>query len=210
MLFRALFFALTAILVASPLAAANTDKAAANTDNPAIGSDVPKKLEAALRALGPTIGSFEQRSGNGDTLRGRFQMDLPERLRFAYTHGSQAIVTVSGRFIAVQDGPGGEANRFPVSATPLKFFREAHSKGVDAALIAAADDTTKALSVTLRDPKNKSGGQITLYFAKPDMRLTAWHIIDAQNQQTTIVLGEMERLDSLPASTFFVLEDEWE
>ena len=82
--------------------------------------------------------------------------------------------------------------------------------GVDAALIAAADDTTKALSVTLRDPKNKSGGQITLYFAKPDMRLTAWHIIDAQNQQTTIVLGEMERLDSLPASTFFVLEDEWE
>ena len=42
------------------------------------------------------------------------------------------------------------------------------------------------------------------------MTLYAWRIIDAQNQQTTVVLGEMRRHVSLPASTFFVLEDEWE
>lgn len=202
---RRIFFALLLWLPIMPVGGQAADDAAL-----AIDAELPQKLEAALRAIGPTSGSFEQQTGNGDTLKGRFHLDLPDRLRFAYTHGSQAIVTVSGRFIAVQDGPGGEANRFPVSATPLKFFRQAHTDGLDPALIAAADETDKAVSVTLRDPKGKSAGQISLFFAKPTMTLYAWRIIDAQNQQTTVVLGEMRRHVSLPASTFFVLEDEWE
>ena len=73
-------------------------------------------------------GRFEQKLPNGGHAAGSYAIDWPSRLRFAYD-GDGGIVTVKGKFVAVQEQPGGEPNWFPVALTPLSVLRQCHRAG---------------------------------------------------------------------------------
>lgn len=158
---------------------------------PALSQARLSELNAALKNLPIQLGRFEQILANGATAQGSYHMHWPDRLRFAYgsgDNGAGSIVTVRGKFVAVQETPRGEPNWFPVSLTPLAVLRAAAADGISQAMILAHQDTERYLSLSVHDPGGALPGSATLYFTKPDLRLYAWRLVDVQNLVTQVRL----------------------
>jgi len=167
------------------------------------------KVKQRLQTIGPLSGRFVQTTPGGAERQGMFWLDLPRYARFAYRAAPQSIVTLRGNWLVVQDAPRAEANRFPVSATPLVMLRYGAKQLVPEAIIAEHRSATQA-AVTLADPQGDVAGQLTLHFALPDWRLTGWQVRDAQNLTTTVALRDVQRHDSLSPRLFDIEEDESE
>ena len=196
--------AVLAVLTAADLAAQplTTD---AVTLSPARLADINR----GLKALPPQSGRFEQIMPNGGLAEGTYHMDWPARLRFAYddAHGG-AIVTVKGKFVAVQETARAEPNWFPVSLTPLAVLRQAVETGIQPAMVVAASETQEQLSLTLRDPKGDLPGTATLYFTGPDWQLYAWRLVDVQNLVTQVRLSARSYPPALSDRIFDIDYDE--
>ena len=196
--------AVLAVLTAADLAAQplTTD---AVTLSPARLADINR----GLKALPPQSGRFEQIMPNGGLAAGPYHLDWPARLRFAYddAHGG-AIVTVKGKFVAVQETARAEPNWFPVSLTPLAVLRQAVETGIQPAMVVAASETQEQLSLTLRDPKGDLPGTATLYFTGPDWQLYAWRLVDVQNLVTQVRLSARSYPPALSDRIFDIDYDE--
>lgn len=166
-------------------------------------------INRGLKALPPQSGRFEQIMPNGGLAEGTYHMDWPARLRFAYddAHGG-AIVTVKGKFVAVQETARAEPNWFPVSLTPLAVLRQAVETGIQPAMVEAASETQEQLSLTLRDPKGDLPGTATLYFTGPDWQLYAWRLVDVQNLVTQVRLSARSYPSALSDRIFDIDYDE--
>ncbi len=153
-------------------------------------------------------GTFEQVNPNGQKSTGTFYLDRPGKLRFAYAPPQQAIIIANGRWISVQEKAGAQANRFPVSATPLSFFLDKDIDFRNSPYVHDVSFWDKGVKIELRDPEDNLPGSLTLYFSSPQMQLLGWNVVDIQNQSTFIGLTTLVREQELPNNLFFVLEDE--
>ena len=168
------------------------------------------EINVALKNISPQSGRFEQSLPNGQLARGTYFMQWPARLRFAYEGENQggSIVTVKGKFVAVQEKPGGEPNWFPVSLTPLSVLRQAVRDGIRDAMVRTRKDTSTTIALTLQDPSGDLPGEVTLYFTRSNLTLYAWRLVDVQNLVTQVRLTEIVPTDKLDASVFTIDYDE--
>lgn len=170
------------------------------------------KINAALKNLPPQSGRFEQILPNGGTAKGQYHMHWPERLRFSYGPQSAdaggSVVTVRGKFVAVQETPRAEPNWFPVALTPLAVLRRAIADGISPSMIVAHQDTPRFVSLTLHDPEGTLPGTATLYFAQPDLHLYAWRLVDVQNLVTQVRLFAEDFPPSLSERLFDIDYDD--
>lgn len=164
------------------------------------------RVNQALAGLPDMSGRFEQQAPNGAQAAGSYLIDWPENLRFAYDAGGTSVVTVRGKFVAVQDEAGGQPNWFPVSLTPLAMIRRAVAQGVSEAMMVGLDVQETIYAVTLADPSGDMPGRATLYFTKADNQLYAWRLVDVQNLVTLVRLREIKRLETLDKSLFAIVE----
>lgn len=178
----------TMLLVVPSYTYAETNDAVVATP-PAISAARLAEVNLGLKALPPQSGAFEQIMPNGGLAEGTYHMDWPARLRFAYDAASGgAIVTVKGKFVAVQETARAEPNWFPVSLTPLAVLRQAVEIGIQPNMLVAASEAEGQLALTLRDPSGDLPGTATLYFAAPDWQLYAWRLVDVQSLVTQVRL----------------------
>lgn len=189
---------LTAPLAAAPLTAAD-------------GAFVTR-INQALKTMPPMSGRFEQKLPNGGHAEGSYAIDWPDRLRFAYDGGG-GIVTVKGKFVAVQEQPGGEPNWFPVALTPLSVLRRAVADGIAANMVTDLTLREDNYSITLEDPSGELPGTAQLFFtrtggARDGDRLYAWRLTDVQNLVTLVRLSEIITHDALEAGHFEIVEIE--
>ena len=202
--FKALALAaLFSALLASPLAAAPI--------GPQDGIWLAR-INQALKAMPPMSGRFEQKLPNGGHAAGSYAIDWPDHLRFAY-EGGGGIVTVKGKFVAVQEQPGGEPNWFPVALTPLSVLRQAIAQGIAPAMVTDFTLREDNYSITLQDPSGELPGTAQLFFtrtggARDGDRLYAWRLTDVQNLVTMVRLSEIITHDKLAASHFEIIEIE--
>ena len=170
------------------------------------------RINQALKALPPMSGRFEQKLPNGGHASGTYAIDWPSRLRFAY-EGGGGIVTVKGKFVAVQERPGGEPNWFPVALTPLSVLRNAIAEGIQANMVTDLTLRENNYSITLEDPSGELPGTAQLFFTRPGGsvdgdRLYAWRLTDVQNLVTLVRLSEIITHEKLAASRFEIIQDE--
>lgn len=163
--------------------------------------------QAILAQLPPQSGKFTQVSGEKRILEGTFLFDFPHRLRFAYHKGAHSVVTIRRRWIAVQDFQGGEANRFPVSATPLKLLLTDQGVRLDARYVGAIRRRADTLVVELRDPTGDIPGKLRLRLTASPPRLRGWQSVDAQGTKTTVTLHDIAVAARLPDHLFHIQED---
>lgn len=167
------------------------------------------EVNRGLKNLPPQSGVFDQILPNGGQARGTYHMDWPARLRFAYDEANGgAIVTVKGKFVAVQETARAEPNWFPVSLTPLAVLRQAVEGGIQPAMVMAASETQGQLSLTLRDPSGDLPGTATLYFSGAERQLYAWRLVDVQNLVTQVRLRAREFPATLSDRVFDIDYDE--
>ena len=189
---------LTAPLAAAPLTAAD-------------GAFVTR-INQALKTMPPMSGRFQQKLPNGGHAEGSYAIDWPDRLRFAYDGGG-GIVTVKGKFVAVQEQPGGEPNWFPVALTPLSVLRRAVADGIAANMVTDLTLREDNYSITLEDPSGELPGTAQLFFTRTGGalqgdRLYAWRLTDVQNLVTMVRLSEIITHDALEAGHFEIVEIE--
>ena len=168
------------------------------------------EINRALQNISPQSGSFEQSQPNGTSVRGTYHMNWPDRLRFAYQGAgdSGSIVTVKGKFVAVQENPGAEPNWFPVSLTPLAVLRQAVREGISPAMVQKRVDNERVIALTLQDPTGELPGEVTLYFARPGLNLYDWRLVDVQNLVTQVRLTEIIPTDKIDERVFIIEYDE--
>ena len=170
------------------------------------------RINQTLKAMPPMSGRFEQKLPNGGHAAGSYAIDWPSRLRFAYD-GDGGIVTVKGKFVAVQEQPGGEPNWFPVALTPLSVLRQAIAQGIAPAMVTDFTLREDNYSITLQDPSGELPGTAQLFFtrtggARDGDRLYAWRLTDVQNLVTLVRLSEIITHEKLAASHFEIIEIE--
>lgn len=176
---------------------------------PALGPADQALVERAvayLEGLTEAKARFAQTDGRGRTTTGALYMKRPGKARFAYDAPSGLLVVSDGGVVSVQDTRLKTFDQYPLVATPLSLFLAKSirlDKGVAVTRVARMAD---GFSITARDGRKQTAGQITLTFTDAPLALAGWTVTDAQNRPTRIQLIGLERVSGLDRS-LFVLKD---
>lgn len=164
------------------------------------------KAVAYLQGLTEARGRFVQSDGRGLPIGGELFLKRPGKARFAYDPPSGLLVVSDGGAVARVDNRLKTFDSFPLAATPLSLFLAKTirlDQGVQVTRVAHAAD---GFSVTARDGRKQTAGQITLTFTDNPMALAGWSVVDAQGHTTQIRIIGLQRTSGLDPQ-LFVLKD---
>jgi outer membrane lipoprotein-sorting protein len=193
---------LTAAAFALPVLARAADAPALSADDQALVD----KAVAYLQGLSEAKGRFTQTDAHGGVTTGELFLKRPGKARFAYDPPSGLLVVSDGGSVAVQDNRLKTFDSYPLGATPLSLFLAKTirlDKGVQVTRVTRAAD---GFTITARDGKKETAGQLVLAFSDNPMLLRSWAVTDAQGHTTQVRIDSLERTSGLEAS-LFVLKD---
>jgi outer membrane lipoprotein-sorting protein len=156
------------------------------------------RAAAYLDGLTSVKGAFQQTDQKGVTVTGTFYLARPGRARFQYDEPSGLLITSDGRTVVLSDSHLKTLQRFPLNSTPLALFLADHIRLDKGAKVTRVDRSPGGFSVTARDGRGLTQGQITLYFADGPIRLSGWAVVDAQGRTTRVALGALSPSDASP------------
>ena len=161
---------------------------------------------AYLQGLTEARGRFVQTDPRGATSQGELFLKRPGKARFAYDPPSGLLVVSDGGTVAVVDSKLKTFDAYPLMATPLSLFLAKTirlDRGVQVTRVARAAD---GFTITARDGKKETAGQIALSFTDNPLALVGWTVTDAQSRMTQVRLQGLQRASGLEPS-LFVLKD---
>lgn len=164
------------------------------------------KAVAYLQGLGEAKGRFAQTDARGAVTTGELFLKRPGKARFAYDPPAGLLVVSDGGRVIVSDSRLNTFTAYPLGATPLSLFLAKTirlDKGVQVTRVARAAD---GFTITARDGKRETAGQIALTFRDAPMALTSWTVTDAQGRTTQIRLTGLQPTSGLDPA-LFVLRD---
>lgn len=173
---------------------------------PAADKALVDRAVAYLEGLTEAKARFAQTDGRGRTTTGALYMKRPGKARFAYDAPSGLLVVSDGGVVSVQDKRLKTFDQYPLVATPLSLFLAKSIRLDKGVSITRVSRMTDGFSITARDGKKETAGQITLTFTDSPLALAGWTVTDAQNRPTRIQLIGLQRASGLDRS-LFVLKD---
>jgi outer membrane lipoprotein-sorting protein len=164
------------------------------------------KAVAYLQGLSEAKGRFTQTDARGAVTTGELFLKRPGKARFAYDPPAGLLVVSDGGRVIVSDSRLNTFTAYPLGATPLSLFLAKTirlDKGVQVTRVSRAAD---GFSITARDGKRETAGQITLTFRDTPMSLIAWTVTDAQGHTTSLRIDGLQAASGLDPA-LFVLRD---
>lgn len=146
---------------------------------------------AYLEGLSQARARFVQTDARGATTRGTVYLKRPGKARFEYDPPSGLLVVSDGSTVAVSDSRLKTFDRYPLGSTPLSLFLARSirlDRGVQVTEVRRLAD---GFTLTARDIRKQTAGQIALTFAEAPFRLTGWTVTDAQRRATRVALSEL-------------------
>jgi len=162
---------------------------------------------AYLQGLDEARGRFVQTDARGATSQGELFLKRPGKARFAYDPPSGLLVVSDGGKVSIADSRLKTFDAYPLMATPLSLFLAKTirlDRGVQVTRVARAAD---GFTITARDGKKETAGQIALTFTDNPLALAGWSVTDAQSRTTQVRLDGLQRVSGLDPS-LFVLKDQ--
>ena len=152
-------------------------------------------------------GEFIQTAPNGDTLQGHFFIQRPGKIRFYYSKPSFTDIISDGKALSIEDRKLKTQDIYPLNKTPLKVLLSerldlANDKRVRQA--AVADDI---VSVVVEQESLLGDGILTLIFERESALLRQWTIQDAQGNETTVTVFNVETGRPIKKSLFKIKRD---
>lgn len=190
---------LLAAAVAAPLAA----RAAPLSPNDQFLVD---RAVAYLQALNEARARFIQTDGRGASTPGTLFLKRPGKARFAYDPPSGLLVVSNGSTVAVADSRLKTFAAYPLLSTPLSLFLAKTvrlDQGVEVTHVSRAAD---GFSITARDGRRQTAGEITLIFKEGPLTLIGWSVTDAQGRVVRVQLQDLRAASGLDPG-LFVLKD---
>jgi len=193
---------LAAAAILAPIAAHAAPASSLSPDDQALVD----KAVAYLQGLSEAKGRFVQTDARGAASQGELFLKRPGKARFAYAPPSGLTVVSDGGRVIVSDTRLNTFNAYPLGATPLSLFLAKTirlDRGVQVTRVSRAAD---GFSITARDGKKATSGQIVLTFTDNPMSLVGWAVTDAQGRTTQVRISGLQRVSGLDPS-LFVLKD---
>ncbi len=159
-------------------------------------------INGYLNALNSLEGRFVQTDHRNERLKGRFYVQRPGRLRFDYASPSKLRIVSDGEYLAIEDHDLKTVDKFPLDATPILLFLGEDVDLLRDSVIVEMRQDESGVAVTLVDKSGNSGGQVQLFFKRPNLELYEWVITDAQGLDTRIQLADLARGDKKSADFF--------
>lgn len=172
---------------------------------PAQAEKIPlAEVSRYLNGLQTAQGDFTQINSDGTISTGQVYIHRPGRVRFEYK-GDATLMLASGGKVAVFDRKSNQGyQEYPLSQTPLSIILAANVNLGQARMVTAHTETDNATVITAQDPAHPEYGNIQMVFTANPTELRQWVVTDNGGQKTTVILGEMTRGVSIPASKFSI------
>lgn len=161
-----------------------------------------ERATAYLQGLSEARASFVQIDGRGQATQGTVYLKRPGKARFAYAPPSGLLVVSDGSAVSVQDSRLKTFDKYPLMATPLSLFLAKNisfERGVQVTRVSRMAD---GFTITARDGKKQTAGQIMLTFQDAPLTLVGWTVSDAQGRSTRIRLNGLQRASGLDPALF--------
>lgn len=195
---RSLTLALAAIPFATPAFAQGALSAADQA--------LVNRAVAYLEGLTEAKGRFVQTDHRGRATTGALYMKRPGKARFAYDAPSGLLVVSDGDVVSVQDKRLKTFDQYPLGATPLSLFLAKTIRLDRGVAITRVQRLADGFTITARDGKKETAGQISLSFTDNPLALAGWTVTDAQGRPTRVQIQGLQRAAGLDRS-LFVLKD---
>lgn len=147
-------------------------------------------------------GLFIQTDADNTQKKGKFYFERPGKVRFDYSTPSKQKIISDGKYLAIEDHDLKTSDRYPLDSTPFRMLLAKEVDFIRDARILGLDETANTVILTVEDKSADAGGQIRLFFTKPDLLLKEWLITDAQGLTTKIELQNLELNKTVSADLF--------
>ncbi len=194
-MYRRTFLATAAAFAATPALAAKLSL-----------NDISRYLNGIERATS----EFTQVNDDGTLSRGKFYMRRPGRVRFEYFPPEKLLVMAGGGQVGIFDGKSNvqKAERYPLRRTPLNLILERNVNLARRNMVVGHDYDGTATIVTAQDPEHPEYGNIQLKFTADPIELRQWVVTDGQGSRTTVILGQLRKVNDLPSTLFNISYEE--
>jgi len=193
---RSLTLALAAAALAMPVLAQAPARLA-----PGDQAQVDRAV-AYLQGMGEAKAHFVQTDARGASSQGTVWLKRPGKARFAYDPPSGLLVVSNGSTVSVADSRLKTFDAYPLMSTPLSLFLAKTirlDRGVQVTRVAQMSD---GFSITARDIRKETAGQITLTFTDAPLALVGWSVSDAQGRATRVALSGLTAAPGLDPGLF--------
>jgi outer membrane lipoprotein-sorting protein len=191
---RALALGFAATLAAGPAFA----QAALSAEDQALVD----RAVAYLEGLAEAKAKFAQTDARGRTTTGQLFLKRPGKARFAYDPPSGLTVVSDGHVVMVDDARLKTFDQYPLGATPLSLFLAKTIRLDRGVTIQRVSRMADGFTITARDGKKQTAGEITLTFTDSPLALAGWSVTDAQGHATRVQLIGLERTAGLDKTLF--------
>ena len=157
---------------------------------------------AYLEALTQAKGRFVQTDARGQRAEGALYLKRPGKARFEYDAPSGLIVVSDGGTVAVADSRLKTFDRYPLSSTPLSLFLARNIRLDRGVQVTAVSRAAEGFTLTARDVRKQTAGQITLSFRDNPLALAGWTVTDAQRRSTQVQVVSLAPVASLQPGLF--------
>lgn len=176
----------------------------------AMSADEKKALGAISKQFNKTKtmnGEFIQTAPNGDTLQGHFFIERPGKIRFYYSKPSFTDIISDGKALSIEDRKLKTQDIYPLSKTPLKVLLSERLDLVKDKRVQQASIADDIVSVVVEQESLLGDGVLTLIFERESALLRQWTIRDAQGNDTTVTVFNVETGRPIKQSLFKIKRD---
>jgi outer membrane lipoprotein-sorting protein len=156
-----------------------------------------------LNSLTTLTSEFTQINPDGTVSTGTVYIQRPGRVRFEYNNDSTLVLASGGNVAIFDSKSNGGPQQYPLSQTPLSIILDANVDLGRANMVTGHSEQNNATVVTAQDPQRPQNGNIQMVFSNPT-ELRQWIVTDDSGQKTTVILGDMSKGGSIPASRFSI------
>ena len=194
-MYRRTFLATSAAFAATPALAAKLSL-----------DEISRYLNGIERATS----IFTQVNDDGTLSTGKYYMRRPGRVRFEYDPPEDLLVIAGGGQVGIFDGKSNvqKAERYPLRRTPLNLILERNVNLARRNMVVGHDFDGTATIVTAQDPEHPEYGNIQLKFTADPIELRQWVVTDGQGAKTTVILGQLRKVNDLPSTLFNISYEE--
>lgn len=171
---------------------------------PALAEKIPlTEISRYLNSLKTVTSEFTQVNPDGTISTGTVFIQRPGRVRFEYNNDNTLMLASGGNVAVFDPKSTGGPQQYPLSKTPLSIILDANVNLSRANMVTGHAEAKNATVVTAQDPAHPEYGNIQMVFTNPT-ELRQWVVTDDSGQKTTVILGEMRKVGSIPASKFSI------
>lgn len=161
------------------------------------------EISRYLNSLTTLTSEFTQVNPDGTVSTGTLFIQRPGRVRFEYDNDSTLLLASGGNVAVFDSKSNGGPQQYPLSQTPLSIILDANVDLGRQNMVTGHSEKNNATVVTAQDPQRPENGNIQMVFSNPT-ELRQWIVTDNSGQKTTVILGEMSKGGSIPASRFSI------